>query len=235
MSRQIAVLLILFAALYSSASTPTWVEVQSPHFSLLTDAGEKQGIHVLDQLERMRWFFQTSLRKADVDPDAPIIVIATKTKKDFATLEPETYLAKGQINLGGLFLKTQDKNYILLRLDVEGEEHPFALIYHEYTHLQLSKDREWMPLWLIEGLAEFYQNTDIHGKEIAFGEPSFDVLAYLRQNQNRLIPLATLFKVDATSPYYHQEQKGSIFYAESWALTHYIEFNDRQNHTQQLK
>jgi len=46
--------------------------------------------------------------------------------------------------------------------------------------------------------------------------------------QNKLLPLPVLFTVDATSPYYHEENKGSIFYAESWALTHYLYTKDRQ-------
>ena len=36
----------------------------------------------------------------------------------------------------------------------------------------------------------------------------------------------TLFAVDEKSPYYHEEKKGSIFYAESWALTHFIQMAD---------
>ena len=232
MPRTIALLLLFLSVLTAFASSPSWVEVQSPHFTLITDAGEKQGRHVLDQFERMRWVFQTLFPHASVDPVSPIIVIAVKNKKDFATLEPEAYLAKGQISLAGLFLNTQDKNYILLRLDAEGEQHPFAIIYHEYTHFQLRKDSDWLPLWLNEGLAEFFQNTDIHDKEVQLGEPSFDDLFDLRQN--RIIPLATLFKVDATSPYYHEEQKGSIFYSESWALTHFLEITDRQNDTHRL-
>jgi cytochrome c-type biogenesis protein CcmH/NrfG len=232
MSRNLAFLLLLLATLNARASTPTWVEVQSPHFTLITDANEKQGIHVLDQFERMRWIFQTLFPSANVDPTAPITVIATKNKKDFAALEPAAYLAKGQMSLAGLFLNTEDKNYILLRLDAEGEQHPFSTIYHEYTHLQLSKDSDWLPLWLNEGLAEFFQNTDIHDKDVQLGEPSFDDLLYLRQN--RIIPLATLFKVDASSPYYHEDQKGSIFYAESWALTHLLEISDRQSNTHRL-
>src|ERR1700722_10822222 len=127
MSRHITALLIFLAALQASASTPTWVEVQSPHFTLITDANDRQGIHVLDQFERMRWVFQTLFPNANVDPAAPILVIAAKTKKDFAALEPEAYLAKGQMSLAGVFLSTEDKNYILLRLDAEGE-HPFSTV-----------------------------------------------------------------------------------------------------------
>ena len=52
--------------------------------------------------------------------------------------------------------------------------------------------------------------------------------------QNRLIPLATLFSVDRTSPYYHEENKGSIFYAESWALTHYMKIKDWKDNTNEL-
>jgi tetratricopeptide (TPR) repeat protein len=91
---------------------------------------------------------------------------------------------------------------------------------------------EWIPLWLNEGLAEFYQNTDIQEKEVLLGQPSQDDILYLRQN--RLLPITTLLKVDQTSPYYHEEQKGSVFYAESWALTHYIEVTDRQKGTDRL-
>jgi tetratricopeptide (TPR) repeat protein len=233
MSRRILCLWVLLAALCGSASASTdqWLEVRSPHFTLFSDSNEKQARHIVDQFERMRWMFQTLFPKHNVDPVAPIIVIACKSSKCFEALEPEGYLAKGQMKLGGLFMRGPDKNYVLLRLDAE-QEHPFAAVYHEYTHLQFSDDGEWMPLWLNEGTAEFVQNTEIHDKQVQLGEPSTDDILYLRQN--RLIPLPVLFKVDAKSPYYHDEQKGSVFYAESWALTHYLYMNDRQMHTDQV-
>jgi Tfp pilus assembly protein PilF len=87
-------------------------------------------------------------------------------------------------------------------------------------------------LWLNEGLAEFYENTDIHEKDVALGQASPGNLQLLREN--RLLPLATLFTVDTSSPYYHEENKGSIFYAESWALTHYLWVKDYQEKTQRL-
>jgi hypothetical protein len=164
------------------------------------------------------------------NPASPIVVLALKDRKGFQALEPESYLAKGQLDLAGFFMRAADKNYILLRLDAEGA-HPFATVYHEYTHYMLSK-ATWIPLWLNEGLAEFYQNTDIHEKDVILGQASSNDILYLRQN--RLLPLTTLLQVDHSSPYYHEEQKGSVFYAESWALTHYIEVTDSQNKTNHL-
>ena len=89
-----------------------------------------------------------------------------------------------------------------------------------------------MPLWLSEGLAEFFQNTEIRDKEVLLGEPSADDILYLRQQS--LIPLPVLFKVDASSPNYHQESKGSVFYSESWALTHYLQVSDREHNTNRV-
>jgi Tfp pilus assembly protein PilF len=233
MLTKIASAFLLLAALRGSAnaSTEQWLEVRSPHFTVLTDSNEKQARHIADQFERMRWMFQTLFPKVNVDPVSPIVVLATRNQKSFQTLEPEAYLAAGQLKLGGLFMRTLDKNFVLLRLDAE-YEHPYATIYHEYTHLQFSGDSEWMPLWLNEGTAEFIQNTEIRDKEVLIGEPSADDILYLRQN--RLIPLPVLFKVDAKSPYYHDEQKGSVFYSESWALTHYLYITDRQKGTDKI-
>lgn len=224
-------LLLLLSAIPSRAATEQWAEVRSPHFTVVTDASAKQGQQVLDQFERMRWVFKTLFPNASIDPASPIMIIAVKSQKGFQALEPEAYLAAGALKLDGLFVRTEDKNYILLRLG-GNEEHPFATVYHEYTHLIFSNAGEWIPVWLNEGLAEFFQNSEIRHKDVILGEPNGDDIEYLREN--KLIPLTTLFRVDANSPYYHEEEKGSVFYAESWALVHYLMVTDRQNNTRRV-
>jgi tetratricopeptide (TPR) repeat protein len=223
--RYVALALLLTTGLPALArdKQENWIQVTSPHFVVATDGSDKQGRQVADQFERMRSVFHTALPKLNMDSGGPIIVIAVKGEKDFRTLEPEDYLSKGSLKLGGLFLRTADKNYVLMRLDAEGD-HPYAVIYHEYTHFLFGRGSTSMPLWLNEGLAEFYQNTEIREKEALLGEPSADDVLWLRQN--RLLPLETLLAVDQKSPYYHEEKKGSIFYAESWALTHFIYITD---------
>jgi tetratricopeptide (TPR) repeat protein len=232
MFKKLCCLVFLAVCSRATASTDQWIEIRSPHFTLISDAGEKQARRTLDQFERMRWLFQTLFPKFNVDPAEPLIVVAAKNQKSFQGLEPKEYLAKGSMQLAGYFLKSPDKNYVLVRLDATFE-HPFAQIYHEYTHLQFAADGEWMPLWLNEGLAEFFQNTEIEEKQVQLGEPSVDDILYLRQN--RIIPLSVLLKVDASSPYYHEEQKGSVFYAESWALTHLLMLSDRKKHIHRLQ
>ena len=216
MHKRLLPLLVLFATIATARDkVENWIEVRSPHFVVATTANEKQARRIADQFERMRSLFHALFPKLKIDPSSPIIVIAVKDDKDFRALEPQAYLAKGSLRLGGLFLRAADKNYVLLHLEAQGE-HPYSTVYHEYTHLLMSK-AEWMPLWLNEGLAEFYQNTDIDETDARLGQPSVEDIQLLRQTS--LLPLATLFTVDYNSPYYHEENKGSIFYAESWALT----------------
>lgn len=232
-TRVTSILLLFLLAAPASArdKAETWLEVRSQNFTVVTNANEKTGRRIADQFERMRSVFHIMLPKLSNESASPIIVLAIKDEKDFRALEPQVYLAKGQIKLGGLFLRVPDKNYVLMRVDAEGD-HPYAVVYHEYTHFIVSRDAEWLPLWLNEGLAEFYENTDIHEKDVALGQPSPGNIQWLREN--RLLPLATLFTVDTSSPYYHEENKGSIFYAEAWALTHYLQMRDYQQKTQRL-
>ena len=223
--------LAVFSCLSAHASTDQWIEVRSAHFRVATDSNEKQARRVLDNFERMRWVFQSLFPKANADPADPIVVIAAKNGKVFQSMEPAAYLGKGALNLAGYFTNNQEKNYILLRLDAE-EENPFATVYHEFTHMQFRSAGAYMPLWLNEGIAEFFQNTEFMDKTVRLGKPSTQDILYLRQQS--LIPLAVLFKVDTSSPYYHQEEKGSVFYAESWALTHMLFILDRKNGTHKL-
>lgn len=232
MRNPIFLLALLLAATLACGrdKQPDWVQVRSQHFTVVCNGNAKQAQHLADQFERMRLVFHTAFPHLSLDPAAPIVVIAVKDPQTFRALEPSAYLAKGRLEIAGLFLRAPDKNYVLLRMDASGD-HPYATVYHEYTHLLLSK-MEWLPLWLNEGFAEFYQNTEIHDKYTVLGQPSAGELLFLRQS--RLLPLATLFTVDQNSPYYHEEDKGSTFYSESWALTHYLQLQDFKQRTHKL-
>jgi tetratricopeptide (TPR) repeat protein len=219
-------IVLFFCVRANAASTITWLQVTTPHFTVISDAGEKQARHIAGQFERMHAVFQKLLPGAKSAPDSPIIVLAVKNRRDFQTLVPASYLSKGSLDLAGLFLESNYRNYILVRLDTEGE-HPYSTVYHEYTHY-ITRHLD-LPIWLNEGIAEFYQNTDIDTHQIRFGQPDANDIQLLRSQS--LLPLPTLFDVDHNSPYYHEEQKGTMFYAEAWALTYMLYLNDFNNET----
>lgn len=218
----VATLLSAMAAMVAipAMAAPRWREVHSPHFLVVTDGSANDGRRVAGQLERVREVFQLAFPGLQVDPAMPIEVLALAHRSDLKAIEPADYLGKGKVQLGGYFQRGEERNYIMIALDTGGELHPYAAIYHEYTHMLAAKDADTMPLWAEEGLAEFYQNTAIEGNRAIVGQPDAENLDLLRSQS--LLPLTTLFQVNYTSPYYHEEDQANIFYAESWALTDYL-------------
>ena len=102
--------------------------------------------------------------------------------------------------------------------DQHGDER--EIIYHEYIHYVMHNNYAALPLWLHEGLAEYYSTFQVARDEARIGLPVPAHVLWLRQHT--LIPLATLFAVDERSPEYNETSRRGGFYAESWALVHYL-------------
>jgi hypothetical protein len=51
---------------------------------------------------------------------------------------------------------------------------------------------EWMPLRLNEGLAEFYENTDIQEKEVMLGQANANLVSLLLMTRLRCTTQGTL-------------------------------------------
>src|SRR5213078_470299 len=109
----------------------------------------------------------------------------------------------------------------LIALDITNDaQHPMATIFHEYTHLLTSHSNYDWPLWLKEGVAEFYSTFNVDKKAFTLGIPVSNHVHLLRESS--FIPLKALIQVDHRSPAYNERDKQGIFYAESWALVHYL-------------
>src|SRR5579872_179963 len=232
MLKRLLLLLPVFVAVLAQArdKAGNWIEVRSPHFRIVTDSNEKQGRQIAGQFERMRSLVHVAFPQLQVDYGRPLVVLAVRDKREFQALEPESLLGKGALQLNGLFVRTTEMNSVLMRLDAEGSN-PYAVVYHEYTHLMLSKAPN-IPLWLDEGMAQFYENTELYEKSAALGGANSRNVRLLLENPQ--LPLATLFTVDETSPYYREKEKGSMFHAESWALVHYLLFRDYESKTSKV-
>jgi len=232
--KRLFILVPLLAAAIAMARehAGSWIAVQGSRFTVVTDSGEKQGRRIAAQFERMQAIFQQAYPQLGDDPESAVFVLAVKKKDQFQALEPPSYHSRNSLPLHGIFVRAADRNYILMRLDSEAGN-PYPVVYHEYTHLFLREAEERVPLWLNEGLAEFYQTSAIYDQEAVLGEPNQQHLMLLRQET--LLPLTTLFTVDEKSPDYLEEKKGSIFYAECWALTHYLTLRDYAEKTSKVR
>ena len=92
-------------------------------------------------------------------------------------------------------------------------------------HLAASRSLGELPLWMGEGLADFYSSFEaVDAKKVRIGTVH---QRHLERLQREFMPLATLTAVDHQSPYYNERNRPGIFYAESWALLHFLRSRER--------
>jgi tetratricopeptide (TPR) repeat protein len=229
--RSLATVLVLAAATFPSncfaKRAEVWTEITSPHFHVVGQCKEKRARQIAAQFEEIRTVFHTIFPSMIVTPPAPVYIILVRDKEAFNKISPKQWTGRGEMERAGYFMNGSVRNYLVIRLDAEQEDQG-TILYHEYTHLLLHLNMPHIPLWIDEGLADFFGNTAIRQKDVMMGEPDGEYIATLRRGG--IIPLQTLFAVDSSSPYYNQAGKGTLFYAESWALVHYLMIQDRLNH-----
>jgi Flp pilus assembly protein TadD len=209
-----------------------WIEVRSPHFVVSTNSGEKEARRIADQFEQIRSLFHVAFASLRVDPAQPVLILAAKNENTMKMLLPENWEVKGHVHPAGLYQQGEDKHYVVLRLDSTGKN-PFHALYHEYTHALMHLNFSGLPLWLDEGIAEFYGNSRLGEKESRIG--TIDETHLYILGQNKLLPIETLLNVEHESPYYNEADQASMFYAESWALVHYLMTDPEAQRRQLLK
>ncbi|MGH9774553.1 MAG: DUF1570 domain-containing protein [Candidatus Acidiferrales bacterium] len=237
MATQRAALLISFlvaAALVPLAragKTENWVEVRSPNFRVISNAGEKQARQTAAQFEKIRAVFRQALPALTAHPSPLVTVFAVKDEKSLQSLLPEYWATKGHMHPAGFFYSNLGEYFVAVRTDITSDD-GYEVVYHEYFHSISMPYYPNLPTWVSEGLAEFYGHTHFEGNTVKLGQPDVNHLRLLQEKD--LLPLSTLFTVDHSSPYYNEQNRTSVFYAESWAVSHYFMMGEKTDHRAQL-
>lgn len=222
-----ALLFIVFGLLAASPvrtvqAKDTWTSIRSRNYVLIGNASEEDIRTMAVQLERFRDIFTRQFKGAALNSPVPTAVIVFKSDSSFGPYKP---LFKGRAaDVAAYFQSGFDLNYITLTTERRGQYNPYEMIFHESVHLLVDNRVRTSPAWFNEGLAEYFSALDFLPEKdkrvVVFGKPILRHITKLRQN--KLLPLATLFEVDRSSPYYNEREKSSVFYAQSWALIHYL-------------
>jgi tetratricopeptide (TPR) repeat protein len=191
-----------------------WIVLNTPHFEMYTDNSAREGMRALGEFEQVRSFFLqiSGPRSADSpsEPDQPVRIIAFRSEKEFAPY---------RINPGvfAYYQRSRQRDYIVMQ-DINPEHYGVAV--HEYTHLIVQHAGLRLPVWLNEGLAELYSSLEPKGDEAMVGRPPAEESEVMARET--WLDLAALTSATLESPYYNERNMMSIFYAQSWLLTHML-------------
>lgn len=216
----LAVLVIGPIALHVGARD-AWTCVTTANFEVIGDARPERIRLLAGRLEQFRAAVGRLLPTVKLRSPVPSLVVLFRDDGSFRPYKPR---AAGKIreNVGGYFERDLDAN--VMALPDEGGSFDSALrtLLHEYTHFVMNNNVPNMPAWLDEGLAEYYSTfrMDDDGITGSLGEPLAGRLSLLREE--KALPIERLLAVDRGSVEYTDRKMAPLFYAQSWALVHYL-------------
>jgi tetratricopeptide (TPR) repeat protein len=211
------------------AAERPWVEVRSPHFIVLSDAGNKGALRVAWQFEQVRAVIQKLWPWARLSTGKPFVVFAARDEVTLKGLVPKYWEVKGGMRPASVFVSGPDRLYVALRTDVaepdSTQANPYFQTYWSYIYLVLqSSFDKGLPVWLGRGLSDLFANIIVRDKDLQVGRIVPWHLRVLRDGH--LLPLATVLSVDRQSPYVTREEESRVFDASAWALVHYMTFGE---------
>jgi len=220
-----SLMILLFCFLISplvhrASAKDAWISLHTQNYHLVGNVKESELRGIAVQLERFRHIFTKQFENADLNSPVATTVVVFKNSGSFGP-----YKRVPGVDSAAYFQPGEDMNYIALALG-NWVSDPFEMIFHESVHLLVNNKVRSLPSWFNEGLAEYFSTLDFlpekkrGDRRVAFGKPILHHLIKLREN--KLLPLETVFSVDPSSPFYNEGDKKSLFYAQSWALIHYL-------------
>lgn len=233
----VAVLMAAWSGVGLAAGADTWIEVKSPSFDVVSNAGEGTAQKVAGEFEQVRVAYGKVWPGAHLAQGKPIVVLAVKNEGTLRRWAPGYFETRGGIDVVSGSAFGSDRVYLLLRTDyrpAEVEVTPSFNLYRAYVTLLLAGSFERrLPLWLSNGLAEVLGNTTVRDREILIGRPV--PWEFQRFNRGARLPLQTILDARSDSPLVNKEDERSQFDAQSYVLAHYLLFGDRGAHSAALR
>jgi hypothetical protein len=197
-ARLLAVLVCLVFSLPAFSGEPQWVEIHSPHFSVITDAGDRRGRDAAVRFEQMRAVFGSLMVKAKVNTPIPLQIVAFRNSKELRQFAP---IFQGKpTELAGLFQGSSDRCFILLDMSAEN---PWQTVFHEYAHqLMNGTIPTQLDPWFEEGFAEYFRTITVDGKEADVGKIPDD--EYYVLDHKGWLKIADLLRVQQYTKTYNE-------------------------------
>lgn len=213
--RLAATLVMLSITLPSASAQSHWTCAAGEHFEVYTTGGEKVARRALEDFDRVHRYFEQVLHIPPIaGPRTRLIVF--NGRDEFAP-----YASNRTVR--AFFQSGVDGDFIVLP-SIGGDV--FRAVSHEYAHLVSRRTGRHYPLWLDEGLAEYFSTVTSRGAKLQIGAPVQERTRSLGFGV-RLMPLEQLFAITRDSADYTSPERSGLFYAQSWSLTHMLLTDDR--------
>ena len=203
-----------------SPRSSSWRQIVTPDLIVAGNAPTSELKRILGELTRFRDTLARLFTSAAVTSPVPTRVVVLRDFNEFRRFQPRDSRGRPQANVGGYFSRGADVNSIVMP-GSRGES-SLQTIFHEYTHYFMMRNVHMqIPGWLNEGLADFYSTfrADYQGRTLIGAVPEYRARTFRGAT---FVPLRDIVSPRDLESMWRWERQIAMYYAESWALVHYI-------------
>lgn len=212
-----------------------WKRIRTAHFEAVSNAPVESVTEILIQLEAFHRFLVTDILALKTTSPVPTLVYLFKDDRSFSKVTPRR-ADGGKRPVAAFFAQFPDRNFIVMPLERDSRK-ALRLIYHEYFHYVIHCNDPATPPWMSEGLAEFYSTFEVDplSGQCNIGRPIDNHILWLRGE--RPLPLAQIIPPGEAAKVMNgkDNRRIALFYAESWALVHYLMISQETRRQPQLR
>jgi tetratricopeptide (TPR) repeat protein len=195
-----------------------WVMARSEHFVVISAAGERRTRELLQNVEILAAALAELHPRFERESSDRTRLFLFGPRRDSQPYF-DLLLKQEHSRATGMFVKETNGSGVMI-LDGSYDRHRDRTPYHELVHDLLSRSSVQTPLWLDEGLAEYFSNAEVGRKAIRAGMPIAEHVAAMRRHTP--MPLRDLFSVNTDSDLYNLPSGQEVFYPESWAAVDWM-------------
>jgi tetratricopeptide (TPR) repeat protein len=177
------------------------------------------------QFERIHGLLARVAPLPEGTPRAPLTVFVARDGATLKLLMPTVVQVRGRNVVGGRFVDLPTHQFI--QLLSSGDDHGLTIVFHEYFHYFARRHGVRLPVWAEEGLADFWGASRIENGDARIGRIPMERPRAM--DSRSLLPIERLLAVDRVSREYIDRLRVGRFYAQSWALVHYLILGDTEH------
>lgn len=193
------------------AEKTRWIRVRSPRFDVISSAGANRTRDIAGDLDTLATALERANPSRPAQTPATVFIFGSRRES-----QPyfDLLLAKENARATGAYVRHDGGGTMFIDGSRRGRFERTAM--HELVHDLLRRNGVAPPLWLEEGLAEYFGNADVRNGRVTAGEAIREHVVRLKEKP--LMPVAELLEVQRESDL----ATSSIFYAQSWAAVDWL-------------
>jgi len=188
-----------------------WARIVTTHFDIISSSGDRRTRDLARDLETL------AAALADIRPAATptthtrVFVFARRRE-----VQPyfDLLMHREKADVSGAFVAQSNRATMFID---DSRRISDRTPYHELVHYLMGNSPQRAPLWVEEGLAEYYSSAEVHGGIIRVGAQIHEHIERLKRG--KLIPVSEVFTTT--------DSIAQTFYAESWAIVDWMINRDR--------